>query len=31
MGILIGIIMNTQRTWSRTGLGRGRRAMEELS
>jgi len=30
MGILIGIILNTQRTWSRTGLG-GRRAMEELS
>lgn len=30
MGMLIGIILNTQRTWSRTGLG-GRRAMEELS
>jgi cell division protein FtsW len=31
MGLLIGIILNTQRTWSRTGLGVGRRAMEELS
>jgi cell division protein FtsW len=31
MGLLIGIILNTQRTWSRAGLGRGRRAMEELS
>jgi cell division protein FtsW len=30
MGILIGIILNTQRTWARTGLG-GRREMEELS
>lgn len=31
MGILVGIILNTQRTWSRTGLGGGRRSMEELS
>ena len=31
MGLLVGIILNTQRTWSRTGLGTGRRAMEELS
>jgi len=31
MGLLIGIILNTQRTWSRSGLGNGRRAMEELS
>lgn len=31
MGVLIGIIINTQRTWSRTGLGGGRRSMEELS
>jgi cell division protein FtsW len=31
MGILIGIILNTQRTWSRTGLDGGRRTMEELS
>ncbi len=31
MGILIGIILNTQRTWSRTGLSSGRRSMEELS
>jgi cell division protein FtsW len=30
MGVLIGIILNTQRTWSRTGLD-GRRSMEELS
>ena len=30
MGVLIGIILNTQRTWSRTGLGGGR-SMEELS
>lgn len=31
MGVLLGIILNTQRTWSRTGLGAGRRSMEELS
>ncbi|MFA6962387.1 MAG: putative peptidoglycan glycosyltransferase FtsW [Opitutaceae bacterium] len=31
MGVLIGIILNTQRTWSRTGLGQGRRVLEELS
>ncbi len=31
MGILIGIILNTQRHWSRTGLAGGRRSMEELS
>ena len=31
MGILIGIILNTQRTWSRTGLSGQNRAMEELS
>ncbi|HSI09574.1 MAG TPA: putative peptidoglycan glycosyltransferase FtsW [Rariglobus sp.] len=31
MGVLIGIILNTQRTWTRTGLGMGRRAMEDLS
>ncbi len=31
MGILIGIIVNTQRTWSRTGLSGGRREMEELA
>jgi cell division protein FtsW len=31
MGVLIGIILNTQRAWSRTGLSSGRRAMEELS
>lgn len=30
MGVLIGIILNTQRTWSRTGLGGGR-SLEELS
>lgn len=30
MGVLIGIIINTQRTWSRTGLD-GRRTMEELA
>jgi cell division protein FtsW len=31
MGILIGIILNTQRTWSRTGLDGGRRSMEEIT
>lgn len=31
MGILIGIIINTQRTWSRTGLDSGRRSMEEIA
>lgn len=31
MGILIGIILNTQRTWSRTGLDGGRRTMEEIA
>lgn len=31
MGVLIGIILNTQRTWSRTGLDNGRRSMEELA
>jgi cell division protein FtsW len=31
MGVLIGIILNTQRTWSRTGLDGGRRSMEELA
>jgi len=30
MGVLIGIILNTQRTWSRTGLDGGR-SLEELS
>jgi cell division protein FtsW len=31
MGVLLGIILNTQRTWSRTGLRHGRRAMEEIT
>jgi cell division protein FtsW len=31
MGLLIGIIINTQRSWSRSALGEGRRAMEELN
>ena len=31
MGVLIGIIVNTQRTWSRTGLKRGGRSLQELS
>lgn len=31
MGVLIGLILNTQRNWSRTGLESGRRSMEELS
>lgn len=31
MGVLLGIIMNTQRTWSRTGFRDGHRAMKELS
>lgn len=30
MGLLVGIILNTQRTWSRTGLG-GNRELEELA
>ena len=31
MGVLIGIIVNTQRAWSRPGLDAGRRSMEELT
>ncbi|MBW8782486.1 MAG: cell division protein FtsW [Verrucomicrobia bacterium] len=31
MGVLIGIIINTQRSWSRPGLSGGHRTMEELS
>ena len=31
MGVLIGIIVNTQRAWSRPGLNAGRRSMEELT
>ena len=31
MGVLIGIIVNTQRSWSRPGLDSGRRSMEELA
>jgi Bacterial cell division membrane protein len=30
MGFLLGIILNTQRTWGRATLGRKRRAMEEV-
>ena len=28
MGVLVGLIVNTQRSWPRPGLGRGRRALE---
>ncbi len=31
MGVLIGIIVNTQRAWSLPGLDAGRRSMEELA
>lgn len=31
MGVLLGIIVNTQRAWSRPGLDSGRRTMQELS
>jgi cell division protein FtsW len=31
MGVLIGIIMNTQRSWSRSGLQRGGRTLQELA
>ncbi len=31
MGCLIGIIINTQRTWSRTGLQRDGRSLQEMS
>jgi cell division protein FtsW len=30
MGVLLGIILNTQRTWGRAALGRKSRAMEEV-
>ncbi len=31
MGVLVGIIVNTQRAWTRPGLDSGRRTMKELS
>jgi len=31
MGILLGIIVNTQRAWARPGLDAGRRTMQELT
>jgi len=31
MGILVGIIVNTQRAWTRPGLDSGRRTMQELT
>jgi cell division protein FtsW len=31
MGCLIGIILNTQRTWSRTGLQRDGRSLQEIA
>ncbi|MFA6289290.1 MAG: putative peptidoglycan glycosyltransferase FtsW [Opitutaceae bacterium] len=31
MGVLVGIIVNTQRAWTRPGLDSGRRTMQELT
>ena len=31
MGGLVGIIINTQRTWSRTGLQREGRSLQEIA
>ncbi|MGC4073476.1 MAG: hypothetical protein QM760_13360 [Nibricoccus sp.] len=31
MGLLLGIIVNTQRSWPRSALSRKRRAMQEVT